>query len=145
MNHSFVTLLLRWLFTAVGVVLASKLVTGISYDTPTTLFIVVLLLSFLNTALRPVLIAMSLPLIVLTAGFGLILINAVLFLLVGALVKGFQVDGFFSALLGSVVVGLTSLFLSIFIKPEGRTPGPSGNRTKKPPFVKGGDDDVIDI
>jgi putative membrane protein len=143
MNRSFMQLLLRWVVTAVGVTLATRLVHGIHYDDTLTLVVVVIVLSFLNAALRPILLLFTLPLILLTAGVGVLIINALLFLFVGKIVTGFQVDGFWPALWGSLIVSITNMCLSVFIRPSPRAasqPPP----TKKPPHKDGGGD-VIDI
>ncbi len=142
MNRSFQSLLIRWLFLALGVVVATRIVKGISYDTVGTLVVVVLLLSFLNAVLRPLLLLVSLPFILLTAGLGVIVVNALLFSFVGYLVEGFTVASFWSALGGSLVVSFTNFLLSAFLG------NPARNSTKPPPPPKKqppGKGDVIDI
>jgi putative membrane protein len=134
-NSPFVQLLLRWAILALGVVLATKLVTGIDCRDGGTLIAVVLLLSFFNAILKPLLLLFTLPFIVLTLGFGVVVINALLFLFVGRLVDGFYVAGFWPALWGALVVSLTNLLVSSFIKGPARAAPPA---KKKP-------DDVIDI
>ena len=137
MNSPIPQLLLRWLVLALGVMLATKVVPGIKCDDGTTLIVVVLLLSFFNAILKPLLVLFTLPFILITMGLGVVVINALLFLLVGELVNGFLVEGFWSALGGSLVVSLTNLFVSVITRnarPESRAP--------KDPKSK---DDVIDI
>ena len=138
MNSPIGQLLLRWLVLALGVMLATKIVPGIRCDDGATLVAVVLLLSFFNAILKPLLVLFTLPFILVTMGFGVVLINALLFLLVGELVNGFLVDGFWSALGGSLVVSVTNLAVSAFTrKAKGETP-PRDRQRKK-------GDDVIDI
>lgn len=140
MNHPFIALLVRWSVLALGVTIATKIIPGIHYDTISTLVVVVLLLSLFNAVLKPILVLFSLPFIVLTLGVGILLINALLFLLVGRLVQGFVVDGFWHALGGALIVSLTNIFISMLIgkKPQARGPGAPAPRKVKP-------DDVIDI
>jgi putative membrane protein len=140
MNHPFFALLVRWSVLALGVTIATKIVPGIHYDTLGTLIVVVLLLSLFNAVLKPILVLFSLPFIVLTLGLGVLLINALLFMLVGRLVEGFVVDGFWHALGGALIVSLTNVFISVLIgkKPQVRGPGAAAPRKAKP-------DDVIDI
>jgi putative membrane protein len=146
MNSPFVQLLVRWLVMALGVILATRLVDGISYDNGTTLLVVVLLLSFFNAILKPLLLLFTLPFILMTLGLGIILINALLFLWVGNLVDGFVVVDFWAAAKGAIVVSLTNLIVSGLVgKPrqrERRTPPPppAAPAAKRPK-----DDDVIDI
>lgn len=94
MNHPMIQLLVRWTVLALGVTLATKMVPGITCHDTTTLFIVVVLLSFLNAVLKPLLVLFTLPFIVFTMGLGIVLINAFLFLLVSRLVDGFHVASF---------------------------------------------------
>ncbi len=138
MNNAFVNLLVRWLVLALGVVLSTKIVPGISYDTGATLAVVVLLLSFCNAVLKPVLLLFTLPFIILSLGVGIWIINAFLFYFVGRLVDGFQVAGFGSAMLGALIVSVTNLLLNRLLAPP-RAPAAPGPR---PPVKR---DDVIDI
>ncbi len=88
---------------AVGVVIATNIVPGIHCSDLGALAVAVILLSFLNAILRPVLLLFTLPFIVLTLGLGIVVINAFLFLIAGRLVNGFRVDGFWPAVGGSLV------------------------------------------
>jgi len=118
--------------------LATKIVPGISCEDGSALVAVVLLLSFFNAILKPLLVLFTLPFILITMGLGVVLINALLFLLVGELVNGFLVDGFWSALGGSLVVSATNLIVSVVTRGarnDGRPP-----RAPKPK-----PDDVIDV
>lgn len=135
-------LLVRWLVLALGVMLATRIIPGIACDDGPTLVVVVLLLSFFNAILKPLLVLFTLPFIVVTMGLGIVVINALLFLLVGKLVDGFHIDGFWAAVGGSVVVSLTNLVVSSITrssKPQRPPPPGSG------PPAKAKSDDVIDI
>lgn len=149
-RRSLLDLIVRWLVLALGVTLAEKLVGGIRCDDGLTLLVVVVLLSFFNAVLRPVLVLFTLPFIVLTMGLGLVVINALLFLLVGHLVGGFEVDGFWAAFWGALIVGLTNFIMALFMgrPPGGGRPPGSGNTGGREPEradrrVGGGD--VIDV
>ncbi len=133
MNHSLGNWLVRWGVLALGVALAAHIVPGIVYADFTTLVVVVLLLSFFNLFLRPVLVLFALPFILLTLGVGLVVINALLFLFVGWLVHGFYVASFWSALGGSCIVSMTNFVLSRML------------RASTQPHPKAKRDDVIDI
>jgi putative membrane protein len=128
-------LLLRWAVLALGVMLATKLVPGIRCDDGAALVAVVLLLSFFNAILRPLLVLFTLPFILLTMGLGIIVINALLFLFVGRLVDGFHVAGFWPAVGGALIVSVTNLVLGGFTKRRREAPPPPAPRK----------DDVIDI
>jgi putative membrane protein len=148
MNHPFFALVVRWSVLALGVTIATKIIPGIHYDTLGTLIVVVVLLSLFNAVLKPLLVLFSLPFIVLTLGLGVLLINALLFMLVGRIVDGFVVDGFWHALGGALIVSLTNMVLSIFIGKKPRPPGSRGGGsagTPSAPSRKLKSDDVIDI
>ena len=134
-NSSFLQLLVRWAILALGVVLATKLVPGIQCDDGVTLVAVVVLLSLFNAILKPLLVLFTLPFILLTLGLGVVVINALLFLIVGRLVDGFHVASFWSAVGGSLVVSVTNMLLSAFMR---------GSAKAAPPAKKKADD-VIDI
>jgi len=127
-------LLVRWLVLALGVVLATKIVPGISCSDGTTLIVVVLLLSFFNAILKPLLLLFTLPFILLTMGLGIVVINALLFYWAGSLVAGFYVASFWSAVGGALVVSVTNFVISRL------TRGPP-----KPPAAPRRGGDVIDI
>ena len=135
MKSPFGQLLVRWMVLAVGVVIATHVVPGIHCSDPMALAIAVVLLSFFNAILKPLLLLFTLPFIILTMGLGIVVINAILFLFVGRIVQGFTVDGFWSAVGGSLVLSLTSIVMNGFI----RSPGP------RPPKGPPGGGDVIDI
>jgi putative membrane protein len=128
MKHQLVNLLVRWTILALGVALAAKIVRGISYDSASTLFTAVLVLSFFNAILRPVLLLFTLPFIILTLGIGVFVINAGLFMLVGHLVDGFTVNGFLPALGGSLIVSLTNVVMTQLLRDKGRGPRPPTSR-----------------
>ena len=137
MASSFKPLLLRWIILALGVMLATKIVSGISCDDGVTLLAVVLLLSFFNAILKPLLVLFTLPFILITMGLGVVVINALLFMLVGRLVDGFHVAGFWPAVGGSLVVSITNLLVSALVQTR-----PVAPRPPAPPKAK---DEVIDI
>lgn len=139
MNSPLLQLLIRWLVLAVGVTIATRLIPGIHCDDNTTLLVVVLLLSFFNAILKPLLVLFTLPFILLTMGLGMVVINALLFLFVGKLVDGFHVDGFWVAVGGAVIVSLTNFLASQLFK---RPPGPPRERGGRQKKRDGG---VIDI
>lgn len=90
----------RWAINTLAVLVATHVVSGIHYDTVTSLFVASLLFGILTTFLRPLLFVLTLPLVVLTLGLFVFVINAGLLYLVGSLVKDFRVDGFWPAFWG---------------------------------------------
>ncbi len=122
---TFARLLKTWILLALGVLIAAGTASGIQYEDTGSLVVAVLLLSLLNVFLKPLLLLFSLPFIILTFGIGIWLINAVLFLLVGAWVPGFTVVGFWNALWGAFVVSLTGALANLLFG-GGGSGGPGG-------------------
>ncbi|MDB6115273.1 MAG: Membrane protein of unknown function [Lacunisphaera sp.] len=141
MNKAFVNLLLRCLVLALGVALSTQIVHGISYDSGMTLFWVVLVLTFFNAVLKPLLLLFTLPFIILTLGVGIWIINAILFFVAGRLVAGFHVDSFGSALWGALIVSLTNMIMNRLLKDK----GPPKSPPPPAPGPGGGRGEVIDI
>jgi len=108
--------LIRWFITTLAVMGASHIIPGISYDSTGTLFSAALLLGIINALVRPVLLILSLPFIIVTMGFFILVINALLLLFVSSVVHGFHVEGFWSALFAGLVIGFISWILSSFFR-----------------------------
>jgi putative membrane protein len=108
--------LLVWLINAAAVYAAAYLVDGIFIKSVASAFIVALALGFVNTIVRPIVVFFSLPAIALTLGLFLFIINALMLLLVSLVVPNFEVRGFWTAVLGSVVISVVSFFLSFILR-----------------------------
>ena len=111
---------IRWLIGALGLWLASAIVPGIHISGFGTLLVAALLLGIVNAVVRPLALLFTLPITVLTLGLFLLVVNAAMFGLVAALLDDFHVTGFGAALLGSLVVSLTSWVASWYVGPKGR-------------------------
>ncbi|HEY8555636.1 MAG TPA: phage holin family protein [Burkholderiales bacterium] len=111
---------LRWVVGAVGLWLAAEIVEGIHVAGAGTLLLAALLLGVVNAVVRPVLVLLTLPITVVTLGLFLLVINAAMLGLVALLLPGFAIDGFFAALLGSIIVSIVGWLASWFIGPRGR-------------------------
>ncbi len=112
--------LVRMAISALGLWLAQAIVVGVELDGTGTLIAAALLLGVANAVIRPVVVFLTLPITLVTLGLFLLVINAAMLGLVAWLLKGFALSGFGPALVGSVVVGLTSWFASWTIGPAGR-------------------------
>ena len=106
--------------TALGLWLAQQIVPGIHIDGTSTLVAAALLLGIVNAVVRPLAVLFTLPITVVTLGLFLLVVNAAMFGLVAALLSGFHVAGFAAALLGSLVVSLTSWVASWYVGSKGR-------------------------
>jgi len=108
--------LLRWMVTTVAVFAAEKLIPGIHCASLGALLGASLLLGIINAFVRPVLLLLSIPFIIVTMGLFIFVVNALLLLFVSAVIPSFTVDGFWSAFFGAVVVGVVSWLLSSFFR-----------------------------
>lgn len=106
-------LLLSWILNAISLAILVYLIApllhiGITAHNLGTLVIAALVFGIVNAIVRPILTLLSIPLIVVTLGLFLFIVNALLLWLVGALVPGFHVDGFWAALWGAIWLGIIS-------------------------------------
>ena len=113
-------LLIRLAIGAAGLWIASRLVPGMSIEGTGTLVLAAFLLGLVNAIVRPLAIVLTFPITIVTLGLFLLVVNAGMLALVAALLDGFRLAGFGSALLGSVVVSLTSWVANWTIGPSGR-------------------------
>lgn len=102
-----------WAINTFAVALAALMLRGIDYRTAQDLLMAALLLGIMNTFVRPLLLRLALPLLILTLGLFMLVINALLLMLVGQIVTGFQVASFGWALAGAAIIGFISLVLNL--------------------------------
>lgn len=120
MNSGLKPFLVRWLCTTIAVAVAVEH-THMEAANWLALVGTALFLGIINAAIRPILLVLSVPFIILSLGFFILILNALLLWVAGGLVPGFIVGGFWNAFFGAIIVGLVNFVLSIFIKtPEGR-------------------------
>ncbi|HOG11349.1 MAG: phage holin family protein [Smithellaceae bacterium] len=120
---SFITvLLIRWLVITAAIVLASSLLPGIHVASLATAFLAAAILGVLNTFLRPVLLLLTLPLTILTLGIFAFVLNALMLILVAYFVPGLEIDGFFWAFLGALIVSIASWLANRFIYQQQAAP-----------------------
>ncbi len=102
--------LLRILLTAAVVVFLANVLPGVTVTGYWTAIVVALVLALLNFIVKPILVLLTLPVTIITLGLFLIVINAIIILLVDSFVGGFEVSGFWIAVLFSI---LLSIFQSL--------------------------------
>jgi putative membrane protein len=105
--------IVRLLINVVAILIISHLFPGlISVEGFLSALVAAFLLGIVNVILRPILIFFTLPLTVLTLGLFLLVINGLMLWLVSELVRGFHVNGFWGAVLGSLLISVVSWILS---------------------------------
>ena len=106
-------ILLVWILNAFALWLVALIVPGVQVEeNPMTLFIAAVVLGLVNALIKPLLVILTLPITVVTLGLFLLVINALLFWAVASLLPGFNVDGFWWAMLGALVYSLLTWALS---------------------------------
>lgn len=109
--------LIRFLLNGLAVVLTAYILPGVSVEDYGTALIVALILAIVNVLVKPILVVLTIPITIVTLGLFLLVINAAIILFVDNLVTGFHVDGFWWALLFSLIL---SIFNSLFNDLAGR-------------------------
>lgn len=113
-------ILIRFAVTGIAVFIAAETIPGIILDTLGAGVAAAVLLALLNAVVRPLLYVVSIPLILFTLGFFMVVINALLLQIVSALVKGFHVAGFWPSFWGAVVISLVSTVLNLWVSERGQ-------------------------
>jgi putative membrane protein len=118
-------LLIRLIVNAIALWAAVQLVPGLSYEGgPVTLFLVALIFGLVNALVRPLITLLTCPLIMVTLGLFVLVINGIMLALTAWLSQlfnlGFFVDGFWAALLGALVISIVSALLSLFVADDRR-------------------------
>jgi len=110
-----VLLILKWLIMTVSVMVTAYVIPGVTVRNFMSALWVALLLGIVNMLLRPFLILITLPINILTLGLFTFVINGLIILLVSSVVKGFQVSGFWIAVLFSIVLSIVNYVMNFFI------------------------------
>lgn len=103
-----------------GLFLASQVISGVNIVGTGTFILAAFLMGLVNGVIRPIAFVLTLPLTIVTLGLFLLVLNAAMFGLVAALLENFSVNGFWSALFGSIILSITSTVASWYIGPDGR-------------------------
>lgn len=118
--ESMAGIVVRTLVVMLGLLLASTLVSGVRIEGVGTFILAALLLGLVNAFVRPIAFLLTLPLTIITLGLFLLVLNAAMFGLVAAMLDNFAVAGLGSAILGALIVSITSMLASWYIGPKGR-------------------------
>ena len=113
-------LALRWIVTAVALWLTSLIVNGIEVNGILSLFFAAVVLGIFNAILRPLVLVITFPINLLTLGLFTLVINGLMLKLTSDVVRGFTVTGFWSAVIGALLLSAISFALNLFINDAGR-------------------------
>ena len=105
-------ILFRWIVTTIAIMVVPYIISGVQVSGFGSALAAAAILGILNALVRPVLILLTLPLTVVTLGFFILIINALMFQFAGALVGGLHVTSFWSAFFASIIVSFVSWILN---------------------------------
>lgn len=111
--------ILNIIITSVAVLIAANLLPGVQVDSFTTSLLVALVLAFMNSIVKPILTVLTIPITLVTMGLFLLVINALIIIMTDKLIDGFQVSGFWWALLFSFILSITTSILNMFFGNSG--------------------------
>ena len=111
-------IIIAWMINALALVLVGYLLPGVYVAGFGSALIAALVLGLINTIIKPIFVVLTIPVTIVTLGLFLVVINALMFWIAGSILKDFQVDGFWWALLGAIVYSIityvmTSILISI--------------------------------
>ncbi|MGE5561441.1 MAG: phage holin family protein [Chloroflexota bacterium] len=112
--------LARWLLMSLAVLLLGYILPGVHVASFGAAVVAAAILGIINAFIRPVLMFLAIPIRILTLGLFSLVINALLLMLVSRVVAGFVVDGFFTALVGSLILSVASSIASNLTRRETR-------------------------
>lgn len=112
-------LIAKWFISALSLLAAEHLIEGISIESFYTALVIAFFLGLVNAVIRPILVVLTLPVTMLTLGLFIFVINGFLFWFLSTFIKGFNVDGLLSAIMGAIVVSVFSWMGNKFIVKDG--------------------------
>jgi putative membrane protein len=130
-------LIVRWLTLTAAVLVSAYLIDGIRVSGFFSALCAAALLGIFNAVLRPAFILLTLPINLLTFGLFTFVINAALLKMVSGMIRGFDVVGFWPALIGSLIISIVSGLLTLAVHDRRPASAPPGSRA--------GEGDVIDL
>jgi putative membrane protein len=126
MLNTLMPFLLHWGVTSLSLWVASYVFSGIRFADKSSLVVSALLLGFANAIIRPLLVILTLPLTLITLGFFLLVINALMLLLVSSLVRGFTISGFWTAFFASIFIAVLSFAIGALLAGDAAVWQPPG-------------------
>jgi len=109
-------IIIKWLINTVAVTIAAFLIPGVKLTGLGAALLAAVVLGLVNAVIKPIFIILTLPINILTLGLFTLVINALMVLLVGKLVPGFEVSGFGWAMLFSIILTIVSAILNAMTK-----------------------------
>jgi putative membrane protein len=109
-------LILKWLIMTISIGIAAHLMPGVVINGFFSALWAALFLGIINILVKPILIVITLPINIMTLGLFTFVINALMVLFASAVIKGFEVRGFWAAMLFSIVLSIINYLLNVLLK-----------------------------
>ena len=109
-------LIINWVLSAIALLAVTYLYSGVQVTSFGSAMIAALVIGLFNTFLRPILVALTLPVSVVTLGLFLFVINALMFWSASGVLEGFKVNGFGAALVGSIIYSVFGVLISLSLE-----------------------------
>ncbi len=107
--------LVRWAINTIALGITVLIVKGVHVSGVFSLIIASLVIGFLNTFVKPVIVLLTLPLNILTMGMFTFVINTIMIIIASEIVRGFDVNGFWAAFVASLIMSTVNFLLSVFV------------------------------
>ncbi|RPH51065.1 MAG: phage holin family protein [Desulfobacteraceae bacterium] len=107
-------IIIKWLALTAAIMVTSYLIDGISVAGISSAFLAAAVLGILNVFLRPIALILTLPVNILSIGLFTFVINAFMLIITSKLIPGFNVNGFWAAIIGSLLISIVSWAINIF-------------------------------
>jgi putative membrane protein len=138
-------IIVRWLTLTVAVVFTSYLLDGIHVSGFLSALLAAAMLGILNAFFRPIALLITLPINILSLGFFTFVINALMLKMASAVISGFDVVGFWTAIFGSLLISIISWLLNSFINDRGTVTSFDSEYRSRHPHDRPSADDTIDL
>ena len=107
---------MRWVVSALALYLVAMILPGIHLTNFASALVAVLIIGLVNALIKPVLFLLTLPVTIITFGLFSFILNALMLMFASAITPGFKIDGFITALLGSVLFSVMTTILHALIQ-----------------------------
>ncbi len=111
-----VKLIADWVLSALALFLVSRILSGIKLQDFWSALIAVVIIGLVNALVKPILLILTLPVTIITLGLFTFVLNALMLMLASALTPGFKVEGFWTALLASILLSIVSTLLHSLVR-----------------------------
>jgi len=111
-------ILFKWIITTIAIIASSYIVPGVEISGIWTAIWLAVILGLINIIIKPIIIILTLPINIITLGLFTFFINAFIILFASSIVKGFDVHGFWRAMLFSIILLIVSYILNKLIKED---------------------------